>query len=93
MITDVSIINLREKFSPGPRFKPRFTLAQWVARLVRAPARRSGDPGLNSGPGENFSLKLLIYDLPDGYSGVSLDQKRVNSKDSATMIVLFHRNV
>jgi hypothetical protein len=23
---------------------------------------------LNPGPGKNFSLKLLIYDLPDGYS-------------------------
>ena len=31
-------------------------------------ARRAGDPGLNPGPGENFSLKLLIYDLSDGYS-------------------------
>ena len=27
-----------------------------------------GDPGLNPGPDENFSLKLLMYDLPDGYS-------------------------
>ena len=35
----------------------------WVAQLVRA-----GDPGLNPGPGENVSLKLLIYELPDGYS-------------------------
>ena len=35
---------------------------------VRAPARRAGDLGSNPGPGENFSLKLLIYDLPDGYS-------------------------
>ena len=33
-----------------------------------APARRAGDPGLNPDPGENFSLKLFIYDLPDGYS-------------------------
>ena len=31
-------------------------------------ARRAGDPGSNPGPCENFSLKLLIYDLPDGYS-------------------------
>ena len=30
-------------------------------QLVRAPARRAGDPGSNPGPGENFSLKLLIY--------------------------------
>ena len=30
--------------------------------------KRAGDPGSNPGPGENFSLKLLIYDLPDGYS-------------------------
>ena len=36
--------------------------------VVIAPARRAGDPGLNPDPGENFSLKLLIYDLPDGCS-------------------------
>ena len=36
--------------------------------VVIAPARRAGDPGSIPGPGENFSLKLLIYDLPDGYS-------------------------
>ena len=29
---------------------------------------RAGDPGLNPGQSENFSLKLLIYDLSDGYS-------------------------
>ena len=28
--------------------------------VVIAPARRAGDPGSNPGPGENFSLKLLI---------------------------------
>ena len=32
-----------------------------MAQLVRAPARRAGDPGLNPGPGENFSFKLLIF--------------------------------
>ena len=32
--------------------------------VVIAPARRAGDPG----SGENFFPKLLIYDLPDGYS-------------------------
>ena len=35
---------------------------------VIALARRAADPGSNPGLGENFSLKLLIYDLPDGYS-------------------------
>ena len=30
-----------------------------MAQLVRAPARRAGDPGLNPGPGENFSLQSL----------------------------------
>ena len=30
----------------------------WVDQLVRAPARKAGDPGSNPGPGENFSLKL-----------------------------------
>ena len=39
-----------------------------VGLVVIAPARRDGHPGSNTGPGENFSLKLLIYDLPDGYS-------------------------
>ena len=29
--------------------------------VVIAPARRTGDPGSNPGPGKNFSLKLLIY--------------------------------
>ena len=38
-----------------------------MAQLVRAPARRTRDPGSNPGPDENFSLKLLIYDLPEGY--------------------------
>ena len=28
--------------------------------MVIAPARIAGDPGSNPGPGENFSLKLLI---------------------------------
>ena len=28
--------------------------------VVTAPARRAVDPGSNPGPGENFSLKLLI---------------------------------
>ena len=28
--------------------------------VVIAPARRAGDPGSDPGPGENFSLKLLI---------------------------------
>ena len=28
--------------------------------MVIAAARRAGDPGSNPGPGENFSLKLLI---------------------------------
>ena len=36
--------------------------------VVIAPVRRAGDPGSNSGPSENFSHKLLIYDLSDGYS-------------------------
>ena len=35
--------------------------------VVIAPARRAEDPGSNPGSGENFSLKLLIYDLSDGY--------------------------
>ena len=29
-----------------------------MAQLVRAPARKAGDPGSNPGLGENFSLKL-----------------------------------
>ena len=40
----------------------------WVTQLIRGLAHRAGDPGSNPGAGENFSLKLLIYDLADGYS-------------------------
>ena len=29
--------------------------------VVIAPARRAGDPGSNTGPGENVSLKLLLF--------------------------------
>ena len=29
--------------------------------VVIEPARRAGDPGSNLGPGEKFSLKLLIF--------------------------------
>ena len=36
--------------------------------VVIATVRRAGNPGSNPGPGEDFSLKLLIYDLSDGYS-------------------------
>ena len=36
--------------------------------VVIAPARRAGHPGSNPGPGEIFSLKLFIFDLPDGHS-------------------------
>ena len=36
--------------------------------VVIASVRIAGDPGSNPGPGENFSLKLLIYELSDGYS-------------------------
>ena len=32
-----------------------------VDLVAIAPARRAGDPGSNPGPGEHFSLKLLIY--------------------------------
>ena len=39
-----------------------------MAHLVRAQACRAGDLGLNPGPDENFSVQLLIYDPPDGYS-------------------------
>ena len=31
--------------------------------MVIAPARRAEDPGSNPGPGENFSLKLLILGI------------------------------
>ena len=44
--------NLRQKFSPEPGFEPGSPV---------------GDPGSNPGPGENFSLKSLIYDLSEGH--------------------------
>jgi hypothetical protein len=37
---------------------------QRSARLLLKSVKNTQIPG----PGENFSLKLLIYDLPDGYS-------------------------
>ena len=37
-------------------------------QLVKSPARKGGDPGSNSGPWENISLKLTTRDLPEGYS-------------------------
>ena len=40
--------------------------------MVIAPARRAGDPGSIPGPGENFSLKLLvIFDNLRQYNGNS----------------------
>ena len=36
--------------------------------VASTPTHRAGDPGLNPGPGKNFSLKLTTQDLPDGYS-------------------------
>ena len=78
------INNLREKFSPGPGFKPGSpalctgTITTKPPKLgpvdrlgglvVISPACRAGNPSSNPGPGKNFSLKLLIYDLTDGYS-------------------------
>ena len=46
----------------------KFLMKTLGSLLVIAPARRAGDPGSNPGPGENFTLKLLIYELSDGYS-------------------------
>ena len=43
--------------------------------MVITPARRAGDPGSNPGPDENFSLKLLIYDLSEGYSKAKISLK------------------
>ena len=40
--------------------------------VVIAPA---GDPGSNPGPGETFSLKLLMYDLSEGYSKAKISSK------------------
>ena len=43
--------------------------------VIIAPARRAGDPGSNPGPVENVSLKLLIYDLAEGYSKAKISSK------------------
>ena len=43
--------------------------------VVIAPACRAGDPGSNPGPGKTFSLKLLIYDLSEGYSKAKISSK------------------
>ena len=52
---------IREEFRLGP-------VDRLGGLVVIAPERRAGDPGSNPGPGENFYLKLLIYDLSEGYS-------------------------
>ena len=39
-----------------------------MAQLVRAPARKAGEPGSNPDSGENFCLKLTTLDLLGGYS-------------------------
>ena len=39
--------------------------------VVVVPARRAGDPGSIPGPGENFSLKLLIFYIKDEVSEVN----------------------
>ena len=44
---------IREEFWLGP-------VDRLGGLVVIAPARTAGDPGSNPGPGENFSLKLLI---------------------------------
>ena len=53
-----------EKYKPtkiwGLRTDVRFLAGHLDGLVVIAPARRAGDPGSNPGPGENFSLKLLI---------------------------------
>ena len=38
--------------------------------MVRAPACKAGDPGLNPDPGENFSLKLTIKSLIMGNNAI-----------------------
>ena len=43
--------------------------------MVIAPARRAGNLSSNPGPGENFSLKLLMYDLSEGYSKAKIPSK------------------
>ena len=39
-----------------------------MTQLVRTPARRPRDAGSNPSIGKNLSPKLLLYNLPDGYS-------------------------
>ena len=76
-IWQVDINNLREKFSPEPGFEPG-SPALRAGAITTKPPRRSTWPSRNSSLIETrvrilvkariFSLKLLIYELPDGYS-------------------------
>jgi len=53
--------------------------------VVIAPVRRAGDPGSIPGPGENFSLKLLIRIFlltMELETPVPIIQTRASSKDS-----------
>ena len=57
------LLTLREKFSPGPRFKPEFlTLHSVHFHLCHcsgtAQACRAGDPGSDLAPGKNLSFKI-----------------------------------
>ena len=66
-----------------------------MVQLVRASARKDGNPGQNPGPGENYFLKLTTQDLQEGYSEnlnfhpsyFTWNLKMINSEYE-----LFHRN-
>ena len=59
-----------------------------MIQLVRAPARRAGDPDSNPGPGENFSLKVRSGMAPTvGFLGAERVLQRlcgVRGRDDAT---------
>ena len=46
--------------------------------VVIAPARGAGDPCSNPGPGENSSLKLLIFKLTSKYKPIVYALKNYN---------------
>ena len=59
---------MNQDSNPGLQLYATGPVDRMGGLMVIAPAHRAGNPGSIPGPGDNFSLKLLIYDLPDGYS-------------------------
>ena len=57
--------------------------------MVIAPAHEAGDPGSNPGPGENFSLKLLMLHCLF-FSTVKRKRKHLQRMASSQLVSFIH---